>query len=181
MNWKFILFLSVLGIVTFIGGYQYEILNYHHNDVSTWALRVAIFALCLFGIFISMINLIANRKGLPVIVTLFVIMLSWAAALYAGHVINKNRSALTREHADQIIRASYNYYADLHKFPETLKDLSPKYLPELPTIALGNGDASFEFYSSKDHFSITYEDIKGRAKRYDSGKKTWEVLDRSFE
>ncbi len=181
MNWKFLLFLIALGLITFAGGYQYQILNYHHNDVSTWGMRVAVIVLCLFGIFISLIRFFSSRKGLPVAVTLFVILLFWIGALYAGTKINNNRSVATKLGADEIIRASYNYYTDHNKFPERLKDLQPKYLKVIPMVTLGTSPSSYEFYSSKEHFSITYDDLNSKGRRYDSDKKIWEELDRSFE
>jgi hypothetical protein len=99
----------------------------------------------------------------------------------AGCSSSQTKINETKQRGDQIIRALEQYRADNSRYPTSLTDLSPKYLPDVPSPTWGL--RTWQYESDGKEFTLRVDesihtgDGNSRWLRYQGEKWGWQIGD----
>jgi hypothetical protein len=136
---------------------------------------VSILVLTVYSLFKELSGMIKIRNLLnsKFLIGAFLFILFLLALLFVGQIINNNRFnnlSKNEEKAQVIIDAIYRYKQTNGTFPQSLDNLRPDFLKEIPTTVTGD---SFS-YSTEDGFRIEFSVTLHHGCSYTDKYKSWE-------
>ncbi len=116
-----------------------------------------------------------TRYGLNI----FIISLVCAAAFFASFKIVNIQIESSKVTAMQITEALNKYNSDNKKYPESLKEISPAYLKDLPGTNIGLIGSSFNYrrQADDDKYWLSFSEMSGDKWIYIEGRKLWALDD----
>lgn len=97
-----------------------------------------------------------------------------AAAIFAACAGNEY---LARSRADTIASALQRYKVDHHRYPDSLRQLAPKYIPAVPRAKYRLVSGKFGYFSGSEPLFMYWGFPIFDLRVYDFGSNTWHGLD----
>jgi len=167
---RYFIFLSIfiaqiLLITTFVSG------AIPWNIIITLLVCIVVFILNIAG---KSYDLIENKQLTKTWIK--PIFTSLVAGLIIGLCLSYYQSIERRKNAEKIIEAINKFHKETGVFPDSLNELKPKFLKEIPDSRWGLISLPFTYnlYNSNETFNISYEELMNTSQNYDSSSDEWE-------
>lgn len=110
-----------------------------------------------------------NWSSGPVFLFLFL-------SLVADVLLENHQVSASKETAKPIIEAVENFHANHNSYPQTIDQLVPAYLRDIPRTKMGFGNKEYFLINYNDQFELGFRSYLTFGHSYDFKAKRWEVL-----
>ncbi len=149
--------------------------SFYVNSVTLLLLFFLIFGILFFVFAIFEVYIKGKLRISSYIGVLSVVCL---LTVFSGMFISGIQADLSKQKAETIIEALYNYKTANDHYPDSLKYLVPEYLESIPISSMGWFDEPYKYFKSKDEeFRILFPYYGGDPFYWDSNFGKWMLLD----
>lgn len=143
----------IIGIILFLTAINSETRVSHdfpmpHENLVLFSLLVITF---ITSITLTIIDLIHKTRYKTIHIIIF---LSIVSGLGFGNLLCNYQTSKTRANFHQVVKALKQYKMDNQQYPETINQLTPKYLPVLSVSQCGLESLSYDYDIDKRNDSI---------------------------
>jgi hypothetical protein len=135
---------------------------------------VILLAGLLFVIYIITALVTRSRSALKVAISLFITV---AIAIFCGNWVNDYFREQSFKKAEEIAKSLETYYNDKSYYPETLDQLFPVYMDEIPKPWMGLDEGQYIYKKNGEYYSITFSLPAWMLASYNSREKSWTIND----
>ncbi len=98
-------------------------------------------------------------------------------SLVADVLLENHQVSASKETAKPIIEAVENFHANHNSYPQTMDQLVPDYLRDIPRTKMGFGNKEYGFKNYNNQVELIFRSYLSLGHSYDFKEKSWHVFD----
>lgn len=111
-------------------------------------------------------NYYLMRAGVFALVPVLVVLAMWM------------NLSIGERNADTVVAAIGKFRVEQRRYPKSLQELTPRYLPEIPRTSIAIMDQGFRYLPAGDKATLMYVTVPPFGRRvYDFDQRRWHALD----